>query len=224
MRPPCAACAALARTAPVRPAAVCIWARWIPVALEALQGTGTPVCAVANFPNGASGHCRRVGGDGRGGRRGGDRGGRRFSVPGAARGRFARGPATGSRLPRGLRTARAAQSHFGNRTTGQRRTYPPSGGHRHRRRRALSEDLHGQNSTRRDARSGSDPAGCDRGGGPAESSASASRLPAVSARFEDALGYLTLYELRFGTGSASASNFRIGASGLFKELAAAALD
>jgi deoxyribose-phosphate aldolase len=37
---------------------------------------------------------------------------------------------------------------------------------------------------------------------------------------EDAWGYLTLYEQRFGPGSASASNFRIGASGLFKELMA----
>src|SRR5271169_733517 len=44
----------LARAAPVKPAAVCIWARWIPVALEALQGTGIPVCAVANFPGGAA--------------------------------------------------------------------------------------------------------------------------------------------------------------------------
>jgi deoxyribose-phosphate aldolase len=44
---------ALARAAPVKPAAVCIWPRWIPVALEALQGTGIPVCAVANFPEGA---------------------------------------------------------------------------------------------------------------------------------------------------------------------------
>ena len=30
----------LARSAPVKPAAVCIWARWIPVALDALRGTG----------------------------------------------------------------------------------------------------------------------------------------------------------------------------------------
>src|SRR5271168_321669 len=44
----------LARAAPVKPAAVCIWARWIPVALEALQGTGIPLCAVANFPEGAA--------------------------------------------------------------------------------------------------------------------------------------------------------------------------
>jgi hypothetical protein len=34
--------------------------------------------------------------------------------------------------------------------------------------------------------------------------------------------YLTLYERRFGPGSASPGNFRIGASALFKELLAAA--
>jgi deoxyribose-phosphate aldolase len=48
------ALSALARAAPVRPAAVCIWARFISVALEALQGSGIPVCAVANFPDGAT--------------------------------------------------------------------------------------------------------------------------------------------------------------------------
>ena len=37
----------LARTAPVKPAAVCIWARWIPAALDALRGTGRNL-AVAN--------------------------------------------------------------------------------------------------------------------------------------------------------------------------------
>jgi hypothetical protein len=36
------------------------------------------------------------------------------------------------------------------------------------------------------------------------------------------LVYLTLYEQQFGKGSAAASSFRIGASGLFKELVAAA--
>jgi deoxyribose-phosphate aldolase len=44
----------LARAAPVRPAAVCIWPRFISVALETLQGTGIPVCAVANFPDGTA--------------------------------------------------------------------------------------------------------------------------------------------------------------------------
>src|SRR6266700_7669798 len=44
----------LARSAPVKPAAVCIWARGIPVAVDALRGSGIPVCAVANFPSGAA--------------------------------------------------------------------------------------------------------------------------------------------------------------------------
>src|SRR5258707_11530419 len=44
----------LACGSPLKPAAVCIWARWIPVALDTLRGTGIPVCAVANFPGGAA--------------------------------------------------------------------------------------------------------------------------------------------------------------------------
>src|SRR5260221_6512678 len=44
----------LARSAPVKPAAVCIWARGIPVALDVLRGSGIPVCAVTNFPVGAA--------------------------------------------------------------------------------------------------------------------------------------------------------------------------
>jgi deoxyribose-phosphate aldolase len=44
----------LACRSPVRPAAVCIWARFIPVVLDALRTTGIPVCAVANFPHGAA--------------------------------------------------------------------------------------------------------------------------------------------------------------------------
>ncbi len=38
----------------------------------------------------------------------------------------------------------------------------------------------------------------------------------------DATVYLTLYEQRFGSGSASPGNFRVGTSALFKELLAAA--
>jgi deoxyribose-phosphate aldolase len=38
---------------------------------------------------------------------------------------------------------------------------------------------------------------------------------------DEALVYLALYEQWFGTGSAAPVNFRIGASGLFKELLAA---
>ena len=48
------ALAQLAGSAPVKPAAVCIWARGIAAALDALRGTGIPVCAVANFPSGTA--------------------------------------------------------------------------------------------------------------------------------------------------------------------------
>jgi deoxyribose-phosphate aldolase len=48
------ALAQLGRSAPVKPAALCIWARFIPVALQSLEGSGIPVCAVANFPQGAA--------------------------------------------------------------------------------------------------------------------------------------------------------------------------
>jgi deoxyribose-phosphate aldolase len=48
------ALALIARAAAVSPAAVCTWARFIPVALEALRGTRIPVCAVANFPEGTA--------------------------------------------------------------------------------------------------------------------------------------------------------------------------
>ena len=45
---------------------------------------------------------------------------------------------------------------------------------------------------------------------------------AAEALGNDALVYLTLFEQRFGLGSASAGNFRIGASALFDELLDAA--
>ena len=57
---------------------------------------------------------------------------------------------------------------------------------------------------------------CDRAG------PSASRLPAAFAQSTTRPVYLTLFEQRFATGSASARNFRIGASVLFEELMAAA--
>jgi deoxyribose-phosphate aldolase len=45
---------ALASTPAGRVAAVCIWPRFIEVARRALQGTGVPIAAVANFPDGAN--------------------------------------------------------------------------------------------------------------------------------------------------------------------------
>jgi deoxyribose-phosphate aldolase len=48
------ALAASAATPAGRVAALCIWARFIAVARESLQGTGVPIAVVANFPSGAS--------------------------------------------------------------------------------------------------------------------------------------------------------------------------
>jgi deoxyribose-phosphate aldolase len=45
---------ALASTPAGRVAAVCIWPRFISVARRALEGSGVPIAAVANFPAGAS--------------------------------------------------------------------------------------------------------------------------------------------------------------------------
>jgi len=49
-----AALAALASTPAGRVAAVCVWPRFIGAALRALAGTGVPVAAVANFPAGGA--------------------------------------------------------------------------------------------------------------------------------------------------------------------------
>jgi deoxyribose-phosphate aldolase len=48
------ALAALASTPAGRVAAVCVWPRFIGAALRALEGTGVPVAAVANFPAGGA--------------------------------------------------------------------------------------------------------------------------------------------------------------------------
>ena len=45
---------AQASTPAGRVAAVCVWPRFIEVARRALQGTGVPIAAVANFPSGAN--------------------------------------------------------------------------------------------------------------------------------------------------------------------------
>jgi deoxyribose-phosphate aldolase len=48
------ALAALAVTPAGRVAAFCTWPRLVPAALEALDGSGVPIAAVANFPTGAA--------------------------------------------------------------------------------------------------------------------------------------------------------------------------
>jgi deoxyribose-phosphate aldolase len=211
----------LARTAPVRPAAVCIWARWIPVALEALQGSGTPVCAVANFPIGAA-------------------------APEAAAAETAVAVAAGAAevdvvfpyramlagdLDVGLRLVRACRASCEKRAllkvileTGQLLKAENI-------RQAAGIAIDGGAHFLKTSTGKTQPAATPEAAGVLLDVIAAAARRGRSVGFkasggirtiEDALVYVTLYEQRFGTGSASASNFRIGASGLFKELVAAA--
>ena len=212
---------ALARSAPVKPATVCIWARWIPVALEALQGTGTPVCAVANFPNGAAN-------------------------PSAAAAETAAAVAAGASevdvvfpyramlagdLQVGLRLVRACRESCGEHAllkvileTGQLLRAENI-------RQAAEIAIEGGAHFLKTSTGKTQPAATPDAAGVLLDVIAAAALRGRLIGFkasggirtiEDASAYLTLYEQRLGLGSASAKNFRIGASGLFKELVAAA--
>ena len=210
----------LARTAPVRPATVCIWARWIAVALEALEGSGIPVCAVANFPGGAA-------------------------TPSAAAAETAAAVAAGAveidvvfpyqamlagDVQMGLRLVRACREACGTHVllkvileTGQLLTVENI-------QRAAEIAIDGGAQFLKTSTGKTHPAATPEAAGVLldviAAAAERSRHIGFKASggirtLEDAMAYLTLYEHKFGTGSASASNFRIGASGLFKELVAA---
>jgi deoxyribose-phosphate aldolase len=210
----------LARSAPVKPAAVCIWAQWIPVALEALQGTGIPVCAVANFPEGAG-------------------------APDVAAAETAAAVAAGATevdvvFPYramlagdsgvGLALVHACREACGERAllkiileTGQLRGAENI-------RHAAEVAIDGGAQFLKTSTGKTQPAAT-----PEAAAVLLEVIAAASRRgrsigfkasggirlIDDAWVYLTLYEQSFGPGSASASNFRIGASGLFKELTAA---
>ena len=215
------ALSALARAAPVKPAAVCIWARWIPVALAALRDTGIPVCAVANFPDGAA-------------------------APDLAAAETAAAVAAGaaevdvvfpyramlagdSRI--GLALVRGSREACGERAllkvileTGQLQT---ADNIRHAAEIAIEGGAHFLKTSTGKSQPAATPEAADilleviaaaaRQGRPVGFKA-AGGIRTI----DDALVYLTLFEQRFGNGSASAHSFRIGASGLFKELMTAA--
>lgn len=211
----------LARTAPFRPAAVCIWARWIPVALEALQGTGIAVCAVANFPGGAA-------------------------VPEAAAAETAAAVAAGATevdvvfpyramlagdLQAGLQLVRACRESCQDRArlkvileTGQLVTAEHM---RQAAEIAVEGGAHFLKTSTGKTKPAATPEAADVLLDVIAAANRRGRSIGLKASggirtLEDAWMYLTLYEQRFGRGSAAARNFRIGASGLFKELVAAA--
>jgi deoxyribose-phosphate aldolase len=214
------ALALLSCRAPVKPAAVCIWARWIPVALDALRGTGIPVCAVANFPSGAADIERAVAETAAAVAAGAAE----VDVVFPYRALLAGDARSGLGLVRGCREACAERAllkviletgqlvstdnirlaaeiaieggaHFLKTSTGK--TQPAA--------------------TPEAAAVLFDVIAADRHGRSIGFKASGGIRT-----IDDALVYLTLYEQKFGSGSASPGNFRIGASALFKELLAAA--
>jgi deoxyribose-phosphate aldolase len=214
------ALSALARTAPLKPAAVCIWARWIPVALEALQGTGIPVCAVANFPEGAAAPdvaaaetAAAVAA-----------GATEVDVVFPYRAMLAGDSGVGLALVRGCREACADRALLKIiLETGQ---LLGAENIRHAAEVAISGGAQFLKTSTGKTQPAATP----------EAAAVLLEVIAAASRrgrsigfkasggirtIDDAWGYLTLYEQSFGPASASASNFRIGASGLFKELTAA---
>jgi deoxyribose-phosphate aldolase len=209
-----------ARAAPVRPAAVCIWAQWIPEALDALRGSGIPVCAVANFPAGAASP---------------------DSVAAQTAAAVAAGAAEvdvvfpygallagDSRV--GLHLVRGCREACGEHVllkvileTGQLRSPDNI---RHAAEIAIDGGAHFLKTSTGKTQPAATP---EAAAVLLEAIASAGRRGRMVGfkasggirMMDEALVYLTLYEQTFGPGSAVPGNFRIGASGLFKELLAA---
>jgi deoxyribose-phosphate aldolase len=211
----------LACSAPVKPAAVCIWARGIAAALHVLRGTGIPVCAVANFPNGTA----SVDGAVAETAAAVAAGAAEVDVVFPYRALMAGDTQVGLRLVRGCREA-----------CGQRALL-----------KVILET--GQLASAENIRSAAEIAieggahflktstGKTQPAATPEAAAVLCDVIAAAGRhgrsigfkasggirtIDDAAVYLTLYDGRFGTESAAPGNFRIGASALFKELLTAA--
>jgi deoxyribose-phosphate aldolase len=217
------ALAALARAAPLEPAALCIWARGIPTALEALAGTGIAVCAVANFPGGtATADAAAV-----------------ETAAAVAAGAlevdvvFPYRALLAGNADAGLTLVRACRAACGERVrlkvileTGQ------LAGSDHIR-RAAEIAIEGGAHFLKTSTGKTQPAATPQAADVLIEVIAAAGRQGLSIGFkasggirtiDDALMYLTRYEEKFGAGSATAGNFRIGASALFEVLLSAVSD
>jgi len=207
----------LARSTPLRPAAVCIFARWIPAALEALHGSGIPVCAVANFPNGeaapdtaAAETAAAVAA-----------GASEVDVVFPYRALLAGDSNVGLSLVRGCREA--CGEHVLLKVILETGQLQSAGNIRRAAEIAIDCGAHFLKTS----------TGKTQPAATLEASGVLFNVIASAARrgqsigfkasggirtFDDASVYLALYEKKFGPASASPETFRIGASGLFKEL------
>jgi deoxyribose-phosphate aldolase len=211
----------LACRAPIRPAAVCIWARFIPVALEALRNTGISVCAVANFPHGAAPTSGAVAETAAAVAAGAAE----VDVVFPYRALLAGDTQAGLDLVRGCREACAERALLKViLETGQLASAE------HIRLAAnIAVDAGAQflKTSTGKTQPGATPDAAAvlldviasaRGRGRSIGFKASGAIRTI----DDATVYLTLYEQRFGSGSASSDDFRIGASALFKELLTAA--
>lgn len=210
----------LARQAPVQPAALCIWARSIPAALDALRGSGIPVCAVANFPGGAAATDSAAAETAAAI----EAGAAEVDVVFPYRALLAGDTRAGLELVRGCRAACAERALLKViLETGQLVSADNI-------RLAAEIAIEGGAHFLKTSTGKTQPA--------ATPDASAVLLEVIAAAgrrgrsigfkasgglrtIDDATVYLSLYEKKFGPLSASPDNFRIGASSLFKELLAA---
>src|SRR5450631_1404410 len=211
----------LARSAPVKPAAVCIWARGIPVALDVLRGSGLPVCVVANFPSGAADvesamtetAAAVAAGAGE------------VDVVFPYRALLAGYLQAGMGLVRGCREACAERALLKVILETGQLVSPENI------RLAAEIAIEGGAHFLKTSTGKTQPAATPEAAAVLFDVIAAAGRHGRSIGFkasggirtiDDAKAYLTLYEQRFGSGSASPDNFRIGASALFKELMAAA--
>jgi deoxyribose-phosphate aldolase len=216
----------LARSAPVKPAAVCIWARLIPAALESLRGSGITVCAVANFPGGAAEPAVAA----KETAAAVDAGATEVDVVFPYRALLAGDAGVGLDLVRACRQACADRALLKViLETGQ---LGGADAIRHAAEIAVAGGANFLKTSTGKTQPAATPAAAgvlwDVIAAAAERGQAAGRGRAVGFKasggirsFDDAMIYLGGYEARFGEGSATADNFRIGASALFKELLAA---
>ena len=208
------ALATLARSAVVKPASVCIWPRFIPVALETLEGSDISVCAVTNFPLGAADPEAAAEET----RAAVAAGAKEVDVVFPYRALLAGDSEVGLRLVSACRDACQDQALLKViLETGQLNAADM--------RRAAQTAIEGGADFLKTSTGKTQPAATPEAAKILIEAAAAAGPRRVGFKasggirsLEDALLYLNLYEQRFGVGSASPANFRIGASALFKEL------
>jgi deoxyribose-phosphate aldolase len=209
------ALATLARSAVVKPASVCIWPRFILVALETLEGSDISVCAVTNFPLGAADPEAAAEET----RAAVAAGAKEVDVVFPYRALLAGDSEVGLRLVSACRDACQDQALLKViLETGQLNAADM--------RRAAQTAIEGGADFLKTSTGKTQPAATPEAAKiliEAAAAAAGPRRVGFKASggirsLEDALLYLNLYEQRFGVGSASPANFRIGASALFKEL------